>query len=298
MHYFSHDIFSRENLKIKRLLSKFGMEGYGIFWALCEFLHNNGNKLKVEELDLIAGDLKVDFEKVKSIIFDFKLFTLSKNVISSKRVEENLKKQKEKSKKAKESALKRWKAFSDDANALPEQSESNAIKGKEKKGKENKEKEKKEEENKSEKFVDKVECCINELSVPVFSTSATSQTFYKLGIFENVCVTEKHLKLLSSAASSDEQLSVVVDELSEKIASQKEKMFDEKYPDMHYVRLLRYLKQKNKIQSSPERNNFIKKEGDKTLEYIKKLYEEEGDPPPREFFEAKKDLSKKLLKTT
>ena len=147
--YFSHDLFTRENLKIKKLISKHGMQGYGVFWALVEFLHNNNNKLLTDELGIISFDLGVDEKLVESVVNDFNLFIVRKKVISSQRVAQNIKIKNEKSKIARNNANKRWASVSDNATALPRQSKSNAIK--ERKEKESKENEKKENEKKEKK---------------------------------------------------------------------------------------------------------------------------------------------------
>ena len=46
--YFSHDYNSRNDEKIKSLLRKHGMQGYGLFWALIEDLYNNANALRTD----------------------------------------------------------------------------------------------------------------------------------------------------------------------------------------------------------------------------------------------------------
>ena len=84
--YFSHDIYTRENLKIKKLISTHGMQGYGVFWAVVEFLHNNNNRLSMDELGIVAHDLGVDIKIVESVVKDFKFFVIRKSVISSNRV--------------------------------------------------------------------------------------------------------------------------------------------------------------------------------------------------------------------
>ena len=145
--YFSHDIYTRENLKIKKLISTHGMQGYGVFWAVVEFLHNNNNRLSMDELGIVAHDLGVDIKIVESVVKDFKFFVIRKSVISSNRVAQNIKLRLEKSEKAKKSANRRWQASPDYANALPSQCERNAIKEKESKEKESKEKESKEKES-------------------------------------------------------------------------------------------------------------------------------------------------------
>lgn len=139
-YYFSHDYNVRTDNKIKRMLVKHNMVGYGIFWAIIEDLYNNANALQ-DDYESIAFDLRVDEKVVKSILNDFDLFEINDGIISSLSVQRRLDERDSKSTKARESALYRWNK---DANALQtnterteKQSESNAIK-------ERKEKERKE----------------------------------------------------------------------------------------------------------------------------------------------------------
>lgn len=133
--YFSHDYNTRSDEKIKRLIRKHGMLGYGIFWAIIEDLYNNANALRTD-YDGIAYELRLDAEIVKSVINDFELFVFDGDFFGSVSVERRISDREKKSKKARESANYRWA----DANALRTQSERNAIKEKKvNKGKEIKE---------------------------------------------------------------------------------------------------------------------------------------------------------------
>jgi uncharacterized protein DUF4373 len=134
--YFSHDYNTRTDEKIKLLIRKHQMSGYGIFWAIIEDLYNNANALRLD-YEGISFDLHTDEKTVKSIIEDFELFVIKDGFFGSFSVEKRLDERNEKSKKAQASAHKRW---GNDANALRPKSDSNAIKerkGKEKKGKKN-----------------------------------------------------------------------------------------------------------------------------------------------------------------
>ena len=71
--YFSHDYNSRSDEKIKLLIRKHGIEGYGIFWAIVEDLYNNANALRLDS-DGISFDLRVDKNVIDSILNDFDLF--------------------------------------------------------------------------------------------------------------------------------------------------------------------------------------------------------------------------------
>ena len=131
--YFSPDHISRTDPKIKRLLARHGMQGYGIFWAIVEDLYNNANALQTD-YETIAFDLRVDASVVQSIIQDVNLFTFDGEILWSASVERRLIERNNKSEKPRQSALSRWNKKPDDANAMRTHSEGNAIK--ERKGKE------------------------------------------------------------------------------------------------------------------------------------------------------------------
>lgn len=136
--YFSHDYNARNDQKIKKLMSKHGYLGYGIFWAIVEDLYNNANALQLD-YDSIAFDLRTTTDLVKSIINEFDLFVINGDVFGSLSIQKRLDERDLKSKKARESARYRWNKEKDNANAFQPDSEPNAIK--ESKGKENKGKE-------------------------------------------------------------------------------------------------------------------------------------------------------------
>jgi hypothetical protein len=132
--YFSHDYNARNDEKIKRLIRKHGMQGYGVFWSIVEDLYNNANALRTD-YEGIAYDLRSDSELVASVVNDFDLFIFNGDYFGSNSVQERLEQRNDKSAKARKSASYRW----DNANALQTQSDSNAKKerkGKEIKGKE------------------------------------------------------------------------------------------------------------------------------------------------------------------
>ena len=131
--YFSHDYNTRSDIKIKKLIVKHGYEGYGIFWALIEDLYQNANAMPLD-YDCIAYDMRTGSDIIRSIINDFDLFEVEGSIFGSLSVQRRLDQRNEKSRIARQSAMKRW---GDDANALRPVCDSNAIKerkGKEKKG--------------------------------------------------------------------------------------------------------------------------------------------------------------------
>ena len=128
--YFSHDYHTRSDQKIKHLIINHGMVGYGIFWSIIEDMYINANALRLD-YDSIAFELRCEKDIVKSVICDFDLFYFTKEqkFFHSHTVKERLKLRNEKSTKARESANYRWGERN--ANALRQEYERNAIKGKE-----------------------------------------------------------------------------------------------------------------------------------------------------------------------
>jgi len=138
--YFSHDYNTRQDIKVKKLLVKHGMCGYGVFWSIIEDLYNNANALPLD-YESIAYDLRIDSEVIKSIINDFDLFVIDNDMFGSNSIQRRLEERESKSTNARKSALKRWNKSEGNADVMPTHSEGNAIK--ERKGDESKGKEKK-----------------------------------------------------------------------------------------------------------------------------------------------------------
>lgn len=105
--YFSHDYNARQDSKIKKLLAKHGLLGYGIFWSLIEDLYNNANRLPTD-YDCLAYDLRVDSEIIKSIVNDFDLFILENDYFGSLSIQKRIDERAEKSNVGKMNAEKRW----------------------------------------------------------------------------------------------------------------------------------------------------------------------------------------------
>jgi len=103
-YYFSHDYNARTDEKIKLLIRKHGLKGYGIFWAIIEDLYNNANALRLD-CEGIAFELREDVETIKSVIQDFDLFQIKDNYFGSLSVQDRLNKRLGKSAKARESAF-------------------------------------------------------------------------------------------------------------------------------------------------------------------------------------------------
>lgn len=106
--YFSHDYNACMDEKIKKLLKKHGMTGYGIFWRIVEDLYNNDNSLEID-YEGIAYDLHSDAKIVQSVINDFGLFVVNDGCFGSASIERRLQARNEKSEKARQSVLYRWR---------------------------------------------------------------------------------------------------------------------------------------------------------------------------------------------
>lgn len=136
-YYFSHDANSQDDPKCMLLIDQLGMEGYGIFWALIEKLRNEKDyKLPLNIINSLARRWGTSKEKVESVIKNYSLFIVEKDLFFSIRLQRSME---EKSEKARLSASYRW----DNANALQSHTkriangmQNDAIKVKESKEKE------------------------------------------------------------------------------------------------------------------------------------------------------------------
>lgn len=77
--YFSHDSNARNDEKILAVRMKFGMEGYGIYFAILERLRDSADYMSIRDYNVIAFDFRVSAEKVKSIVEDFGLFVFTED---------------------------------------------------------------------------------------------------------------------------------------------------------------------------------------------------------------------------
>lgn len=62
MEFFTHDVHAHEDIQLRRLVARCGMEGYGRWWLLCELLASaDGHRISVEGMDgeLWAAELRM-----------------------------------------------------------------------------------------------------------------------------------------------------------------------------------------------------------------------------------------------
>ena len=96
--YFPHDADMRNDPRIKALRRKFGIEGYGVYSMLLEFLADSDYfefKNDSLSLELVAGDFDIETDKLVSILqycFQLDLFQLDAktNIISCKSLDKRL----------------------------------------------------------------------------------------------------------------------------------------------------------------------------------------------------------------
>lgn len=134
--FFSHDFEARADIKLARLLSRHGMQGYGLFWAIIEDLYRLGmHEAMSKDLEFLAWHYRTDQEMIRSVIEDFDLFQFDDEHFWSNTVLNRLEDIHKRSEKARQSAKKRWDkptGSQPNANAKPTQSEPDAKKSKEK----------------------------------------------------------------------------------------------------------------------------------------------------------------------
>jgi len=105
--YFSHDLDSRSDIKIRRLLRDHGVAGYGVFWCIVEDLYSNNNKLPTD-FAVFAFDLRTDEDLIRAVVEDYNLFDVSDGYFSSVSVGKRLEERQQKSAKAAASVARRW----------------------------------------------------------------------------------------------------------------------------------------------------------------------------------------------
>lgn len=105
--YFSHDCNARNDEKLIAVRMRHGAEGYGIYFMIIERLMESTGYMSVKDYNVIAFDLRVSAEKVKSIIEDFELFSFAEDGrFFSESLTRRLEKMEEGKKQRREAGLK------------------------------------------------------------------------------------------------------------------------------------------------------------------------------------------------
>ena len=134
--YFQHDNTSHSDEKVLDLRAELGYEGYGIYWALLELLHQNDGIMQMNS-KRIAFAMQVDEDNLIKVINNFGLFVIKGEKFYSNRLLRQIKYRAEIVEKRREAGAiggkKKANAKQMLSNELPKE-----RKGKESKVKENK----------------------------------------------------------------------------------------------------------------------------------------------------------------
>lgn len=114
-----------------RVSLKYGMSGLGIYWCIIEMLYEQGGYIPLINIESIAYELHSQCDCITDVLRNYDLFKFEGELFYSESVLRRLNERKEKSNKARESAITRW----GDANAMRTHSDRNANKGKKRKKK-------------------------------------------------------------------------------------------------------------------------------------------------------------------
>lgn len=109
--YFSHDRDMRNHRKVKAIRTKFGIQGYGLWSMILEYLtgiDNNTFEFSDVELELMAGDFGVSVTEIRDVIdycIKLEMLSLNNGFIRSQSLDERLKAVYDKREKSKGNTL-------------------------------------------------------------------------------------------------------------------------------------------------------------------------------------------------
>ena len=87
--YIPHEVSMRNTTEVMNLIEKEGMAGYGIYWALMEYLRTQDDYTgDVRVLRTLARQLKTKLSKVEAVLHNYGLFTLTDFTFRSTRLDE------------------------------------------------------------------------------------------------------------------------------------------------------------------------------------------------------------------
>lgn len=104
--YFSHDYTPLEDKNLLKLDIAMGNEGYGLYWKIVEYMHQND--FLISEEDLLAYKFRTEVEKIHRIMNDFDLFRIENDCYISDRILRNLNYVEQKNEDKKKAANVRW----------------------------------------------------------------------------------------------------------------------------------------------------------------------------------------------
>jgi hypothetical protein len=75
--YFPHDVTAHDNIKLLRLKADKGLEGYGVYWSLLEYLRMQKNySMPLSLLPALVREFRLSTEYLSDIILKYDLFVL------------------------------------------------------------------------------------------------------------------------------------------------------------------------------------------------------------------------------
>tara|TARA_Y100001963_G_scaffold72041_1_gene100140 strand:- start:5568 stop:6389 length:822 start_codon:yes stop_codon:yes gene_type:complete len=91
-YYFSHDSNARNDQRLMKVRMNYGMQGYGIYFAIIEILREQANyTLSFDDLQSIAFDLRVEIDIIKDIVNNYYLFEIDENIFYSPSLKRRMK---------------------------------------------------------------------------------------------------------------------------------------------------------------------------------------------------------------
>ncbi|MBQ7280582.1 MAG: DUF4373 domain-containing protein [Bacteroidales bacterium] len=155
--YFSHDCNARSDEKLLAVRMRHKAEGYGVFFMLVEMMAEEPSHTLLKDYNLIAFELRVGSDIVRSIVEDFGLFQFTEDGerFYSESLIERMAGIDDLRQKRSDAAKKRWSKMQNYANAsesecktmqMHQEIDANKIKGNKNKNKKNSKEQKKESE--------------------------------------------------------------------------------------------------------------------------------------------------------
>ena len=90
--YIPHEVSMRNTSEVMNLIEKEGMEGYGIYWAIMEYLRvQDGYTGDIQSLKSLARQLRVRLPKLKRIMENYGLFSYTETTFLSPKLVEVMK---------------------------------------------------------------------------------------------------------------------------------------------------------------------------------------------------------------
>jgi uncharacterized phage protein (TIGR02220 family) len=160
--WFKHDTNSRSDEKIIDLQMEHGMEGLGVYWCIIEMMYEQMGVMRLQ-CERIAFELRTHKNVVEDVLMKYDLFQIDGDIVTNRRVTEELDARCEVSEKARERADKRWEKVRlerdrkmNDADAMRTHSAGNAQ-AMQRREEERREEKRREEDNREEESEKKSE---------------------------------------------------------------------------------------------------------------------------------------------